>query len=120
MSVLIWLLQVRAVAEQRADDAAKKPPEPGSGEMPKPILGPLPTGAPPVTLPLPPPRPAGLPVPAALPPPPVMSRPAAPPQVRKDPSACMHACLALAGAWHFSMMCADICRLCMYAMCKGG
>lgn len=69
--------QVRAIAEQRAEELKRKEPD---GVMPKPILGPMPTGAsaapvslppPPVALP-PPPRPAANPLPpppAARPPP---------------------------------------------------
>ena len=63
-------VQVKQIADQRAADLKRKEPE----AMPKPILGPAPTGAPsgptpsqaPPTLPPPPPRP----VPTPLPPPP--------------------------------------------------
>ncbi|CAL5220560.1 g2597 [Coccomyxa viridis] len=72
--------QVKQIADQRAGDLKRKEPE----AMPKPILGPAPTGAPtgpaaapaqaPPTLPPPPPRPA----PTPLPPPPQTMRPVAP------------------------------------------
>ena len=62
-------MQVKQISEQRGGDLKRKEPE----AMPKPILGPAPTGPPaaapaqaPPTLPPPPPRPA----PTALPPPP--------------------------------------------------
>ena len=65
-------VQVKQIADQRGADLKRKEPE----AMPKPILGPAPTGAPsgptpsqaqaPPTLPPPPPRPA----PTPLPPPP--------------------------------------------------
>lgn len=78
-------MQVKAIAEQRAEELKRKEPE---AVMPKPILGPLPGGlapAPSTSLPPPPGGPVSLPPPprpaaTPLPPPPVARPP--PQQVR--------------------------------------
>ncbi|BDA49786.1 Splicing factor 3A subunit 1 [Coccomyxa sp. Obi] len=89
--------QVRAIAEQRAEELKRKEPEP---VMPKPILGPLPAGsapAPSTSLPPPPGGPVSLPPPPRpaanpLPPPPVVRPPPqqmAPPQMMRPPPPAM-------------------------------